>query len=176
MTEKDQIKLKALYEIYEQPMYRIAYAVLKNPEFAEDAVSDAFIRIIEKINKIGEPTSAKMRSYIVVIMKSVAIDYYRKQARFYRRNTIMDEQTFTVPDSNTDIEEHIIESDIKNYVLDELSEDDKKLIVMRCCNDLSWKEVSKRLSITETNARKRFERVRKKLAKEEIYEKIKFSR
>lgn len=109
-------------------------------------------------------------------MKSVAIDYYRKQARFYRQNTIMDEQTFTVPDSNTDIEEHIIESDIKNYVLDELSEDDKKLIVMRCCNDLSWKEVSKRLSITETNARKRFERVRKKLAKEEIYEKIKFSR
>ena len=38
--EKEQEKLKLLYDIYEQPMYRIAYAILHHTEQAEDAVSD----------------------------------------------------------------------------------------------------------------------------------------
>ena len=42
MEFSDAHKLKELYELYEQPMYRIAYAFLHNKEMAEDAVSDAF--------------------------------------------------------------------------------------------------------------------------------------
>lgn len=33
--EKEQEKLKLLYDIYEQPMYRIAYAILHHTEQAE---------------------------------------------------------------------------------------------------------------------------------------------
>lgn len=48
MTNEESDKLKRLYEFYEQPMYRIAFSVLHNSELAEDAVSDAFERIIKK--------------------------------------------------------------------------------------------------------------------------------
>ena len=46
MTNAETEKLNKLYEIYEQPMYRIAFSVLKNSSDAEDAVSDAFMNII----------------------------------------------------------------------------------------------------------------------------------
>lgn len=49
--EKEQEKLKLLYDIYEQPMYRIAYAILHHTEQAEDAVSDAFLRILKNLKK-----------------------------------------------------------------------------------------------------------------------------
>lgn len=48
MDRNDNQKLKRLYELYEQPMYRIAYAVLHNSYLAEDAVSEAFVRLIKK--------------------------------------------------------------------------------------------------------------------------------
>ena len=54
--EKEQEKLKLLYDIYEQPMYRIAYAILHHTEQAEDAVSDAFLRILKNLKKIGDVT------------------------------------------------------------------------------------------------------------------------
>lgn len=49
--EKEQEKLKLLYDIYEQPMYRIAYAILHHTEQAEDAVSDAFLRILKNLKR-----------------------------------------------------------------------------------------------------------------------------
>ena len=40
--QERQEKLQRLYQLYEQPMYRIAYAILHHVEQSEDAVSDAF--------------------------------------------------------------------------------------------------------------------------------------
>ncbi|MBQ6211654.1 MAG: hypothetical protein IJJ57_02015, partial [Ruminococcus sp.] len=53
MTYDETEKLKKLYSIYEQPMYRIAYAVLHDEGLAEDAVSEAFIRIMRKLSKFS---------------------------------------------------------------------------------------------------------------------------
>lgn len=71
-------KIEQLYTIYEQPMYRIAYAILKNEWQAEDAVSDSFEKIIVNISKIGNPRSEKTKRYVISIIKNAAIDQYRK--------------------------------------------------------------------------------------------------
>ena len=44
MNEREKIEL--MYDRYEQEMYRIAYAVLRDEFAAEDAVHDAFVRLI----------------------------------------------------------------------------------------------------------------------------------
>ena len=74
MTNDESIKLKSLYEIYEQPMYRIAYAVLHDEGLAEDAVSEAFIRIMHRISKLGDCQSEKTKAYIVKVIKSTSIN------------------------------------------------------------------------------------------------------
>lgn len=166
MTTEESNKIQKLYELYEQPMYRIAYAVLKNTAYAEDAVSDAFMRIISKIGKIGDPSSPKTKSYVVKIIKNTAIDCYRRNMYFYSKVTETDEETQLIPDNSINVEDEVF-GDNTSEMLETLSDTDKRIMILRCSEELSWREVAKTLSITESNVRKRFERARKKLLKKE---------
>lgn len=85
-------KIEQLYTIYEQPMYRIAYAILKNEWQAEDAVSDSFEKIIVNISKIGNPRSEKTKRYVISIIKNAAIDQYRKNSKENQRVIAFDER------------------------------------------------------------------------------------
>lgn len=175
MKPDDTEKLNRIYEIYEQPMYRIAFAVLKNPELAEDAVSDAFVRIIDRLNKIKSPESDKTKAYIVKIIKSTSINIYRKKKRSLVRELPIDNSIVQIPDSSQNIEEYItseMDRQDKRNLLNKLNDTDRNIIILRCENELSWKEIAECTSITEATARKRFERAKKKLInmKGELYD------
>jgi len=161
MDRKDNIKLQRLYELYEQPMYRIAYAVLHSSELAEDAVSDAFLRIIKKLGRIGEPESPKTRSYIVKVIKSTSINIYRRNRQFYIHELPIDEGTMQIPDPSANVEEKAVSEDT-DTLLSSVSKTDRSIMIMRS-GGMSWKEVAVRVSMTESNVRKRFERARKKV-------------
>lgn len=166
MKPEDAEKIQRIYEIYEQPMYRIAFAVLKNPELAEDAVSDAFVRIIDRLKKIKSPESDKTKAYIVKIIKSTSINIYRKKKRSLIRELPIDDSIVQIPDSSQNIEEHVtavMDRQDKRNLLNKLDDTDRNIIILRCGNELSWKEVAERTSMTESTARKRFERAKKKL-------------
>ena len=160
MTKAETEKLHKLYEIYEQPMYRIAFSVLKNSSDAEDAVSDAFMSIIKKIGRIGEPYSPKTKSYIVKTIRNSAIDIYRKNRRNYDRVQPIDGSINSIPDTVSGFENDI--SDIDG-ILNILNETDRRIITLRCRDELQWRDIAQRMNMTETNVRKRFERARKKL-------------
>ena len=107
--EKEQEKLKLLYDIYEQPMYRIAYAILHHTEQAEDAVSDAFLRILKNLKKIGDVRSEKAKHYIISIIRSTAINEYRQNQRDSERYTVWDDRILQVPNQKDDMEQEIAE-------------------------------------------------------------------
>ena len=161
MIKEDIDKLNTIYEIYEQPMYRIAYAILKNHSGAEDAVSDAFMKIIRKIRKIDEASSSKTKGYIIRIIRSAAIDQYRKNKKFYSRIQCIDDEIFTVPDNSINIESEIFNENTK--MLNILNETDKRIMILRCIKELPWKEIAEHLKLNEATVRKRFERARKKI-------------
>jgi RNA polymerase sigma-70 factor (ECF subfamily) len=166
MTQKDSENLKILYELYEQPMYRIAFAVLHSSSLAEDAVSDAFVTVIRHLNKFRIPDSDKAKAYIIRIIKSSAINIYRKNKRRAEREVSADDDILQFRDPQQDVEHYVCEKQNAaqlNEMLDELGETDRNIVLLRCRDELSWKEVSEKLSVTEGNARKRFQRIRKKL-------------
>lgn len=168
MTHEDSEKIKRIYEIYEQPMYRIAFAVLRRCDLAEDAVSDAFIRIIDRLKKIKAPDSPKTKAYIVKVIKSTSINIYRKNKRLLIRESPIDDSIRQIPDISQNVEEHV-ESEMdrqnKRNLINTLNETDRNIIDLRCVKQLSWKEVAERTSLTESTARKRFERAGKHLTK-----------
>ena len=51
-TPEDKSKFTVLYEEYRDYMYRVALAILHNPEDAEDAVHYAFVKIAENIKNV----------------------------------------------------------------------------------------------------------------------------
>ncbi|WP_037270751.1 RNA polymerase sigma factor [Ruminococcus flavefaciens] len=166
MTKEDSCKLSTLYNIYEQPMYRIAYAVLRDEGLAEDAVSDAFIRILGKLHKFDDCRSAKTRSYILKVIKSTSINIYRKNKRRFTEEVPIDDAMQIVDVRiNTENRNHV------DNIINSLEEPDRSIVIMRCIKDMSWREVAEKLSLTESNVRKRFERTKKRLkTKGEIYD------
>lgn len=165
---KDQEKLDQLYALYEQPMYRIAYAILHHTEQAEDAVSDAFLRIMKNLKKIGNVQSEKTKHYIVCIIRSTAINQYRQNQRDSERYTVWDDRILQVPSQKDDMEQllaNITEEETIAELLEPLNETDRQIILMRCEEELSFREIAERLSIQEAAARKRFERAKKALQK-----------
>ena len=161
-ANKDQEKLDKLYALYEQPMYRIAYAILHHTEQAEDAVSDAFLRIMKNLKKIGNVQSEKTKHYIVCIIRSTAINQYRQNQRDSERYTVWDDRILQVPSQKDDMEQLLANI---TELLEPLNETDRQIILMRCEEELSFREIAERLSIQEAAARKRFERAKKALQK-----------
>ena len=91
-------KLHKLYRLYEKPMYHIAYAVLHHTQQTEDAVSEAFCKVIRHLDQIDEPESPRTRQYMIQIIRNTAISQYRKNAKEADRRTAWDERILQVPD------------------------------------------------------------------------------
>lgn len=160
-------KVEKLYFLYEQPMYRIAYAILKNEWQAEDAVSDAFEKIILNLNKIGHPQSTKTRNYVISVIKSVAIDQYRRNCKNNECVTTYDDEIENnhenvVADEEGSINREMVEL-IREKVSSDFTDEEKVLFDLRFIQEKSYKEIAGDYNIGEGCARKRVERLRKKI-------------
>lgn len=148
--------INTLYRLYEQPMYFEAYKILHDEYLAEDAVHEAFLRLIRNREKIVVPDTPSVRSYVYKALKSAALDLYRKQKK-QRENCIVLDETL----ENTITEE--IGQDLQPVFLSELPQ--KYAAVMRCLfiDGLTVRETAAVLKISESLVRKRCERARKLL-------------
>ena len=73
--------IERLFALYEQQMYRIAFAVLKDEGQAEDAVMTAFERVVRRQGVPCDPDSAHAKNLMTAMARQCAIDIYRKNAR-----------------------------------------------------------------------------------------------
>lgn len=77
----DRSKFEQLYTRYKDLMHYTANRVLRNEQDAEDAVHNAFLAIVENIEKISAVDCPKTRAYVVTIVENKAIDLYRNKQR-----------------------------------------------------------------------------------------------
>ena len=80
-TPEGRSKFEQLYLDYRGLMFHVANKILHNEQDAEDMVHQAFLKVAEHIEKIGEPKCPKTQSYIVTIVENQAIDLYRRRQK-----------------------------------------------------------------------------------------------
>lgn len=143
--------LERLFELYEQEMYRIAYAILHDEGQAEDAVMAAFERIVRNEGLPARADSSDARRLCRTIVKSCAIDQYRKNART-REHETFDELAIQLAADRQ--EPHDAASDLWALV-DTLPISYRRVIVERFANELTVKETAEKLGISEGSVRTR---------------------
>ncbi len=79
--------IDTVYKLYEQPMYFEAYKILHDEYLAEDAVHEAFLKLIRNRKKIADPASPSVRSYVYKTLKSAALDLYRRHMPIAARSS-----------------------------------------------------------------------------------------
>ena len=80
-TPEDRSKFEQLYLEYRGLMFHVANKILRNEQDAEDMVHQAFLKVSENIEKIGDPKCPKTQSYIVTIVENQSIDLYRRRQK-----------------------------------------------------------------------------------------------
>ena len=156
--------IEEIYKLYEQKMFYIAFSILKDESAAEDAVQDAFIKLINNISRIKNPDSDRTKAYIITTIKNTTIDLYRKRKRDLELfdDNCLDDVTYHTDNGSSDI-------DIKNLIIQEelnkLPYKYKEIILLHIEKKLSVQDIAKIQGISYNAARKRYERGIKALRK-----------
>lgn len=148
---KRKEQLESLFELHEQGMYRIAYAILHDEGQAEDAVMSAFERIVRCEGLPRRADSDDARRLCGAIVKSCAIDIYRKNARTWEREMLTGDATM----QGTTMEPLKEDAPGFDEMVETLPVRYREVVVERFGNGLSIKETADKLGISEGNVRTR---------------------
>lgn len=157
-SREDKRKFEKFYKKYKQIMFYIANKILRDVYLSEDVVHQAFIRIMNNLDKIEEVDSKKTKAFVVVIVENIAIDCYRKRKKENRVS--FDEIEIYISD---EIEkDNLILSDIEEAIL-RIQTNYASVLRLKYAQGYSNKEISEILNISEENVRQRISRGKKKL-------------
>ena len=157
-VEEDKRKFERIYLSYKQTMFYVANRILKNHHTSEDAVHQAFLRIIDNLDKINEVDCHKTRAFLVVITEHAAIDIYRKQKR---ENTLSFDE-FEVYIADNSQPEHEVTDDVSSAIAS-LPVNYSTVLRLKFSQGYKDSEIVRLLDITEDNVRQRISRAKKKL-------------
>ena len=160
-TPHEREKFEYIFHKYKKLMLYKAYGVLRDSMLAEDAASEAFIRIYKNIHKIEDPDSPQTIAFVVTIVRNVAITMLDRETR--QDAEVLDEEQR----DDFDVEAQVLAqiSTEKIYkVIDDLREEQKNVFLLKYAHDLSHREIGELLGISENNVTVRLHRARKNLA------------
>ena len=70
-TPEERAKFETLYYAHRRTMLHIAMQILKDYQLAEDAVQEAFLRLVKNFSKIGQVNCPRTRLFTVIIASEV---------------------------------------------------------------------------------------------------------
>lgn len=162
-SEGDREKATALYELYCGTMLYIAKSILQEPHLAEDAVSEAFIKIIDNLEKIKTIDCYQTRGFIVIIVRNTSIDILRQKKR---NQEIPFEEYMVVANYEESVLDEVSAREACNKIAESITKLNKTysdILYLRIEMDYSYEEIGKLLGISRENAKMRLSRARKAL-------------
>ena len=162
-SEQQQDKFEFLYSRYKNLCLKKAHDILKDYMLAEDAVSEAYIRVYKNLHKIEDPASNKSIAFVVTITKNAALTLLAKRKGVLIQQEPLDETW----EDDFDLEGTAIaglNAEGIFSIIGNLSDELRSVFLLKYANDLSHKEIGEVLGISENNVTVRLFRARKRLA------------
>ena len=163
-NEDDRAFMVRLYVDYRWLMYKVALSVVREPQLAEDMVSQTLCEMIVNLEKIRAVDCCKLRGYIVSFVRNVSVDFVRKRDRQGKYFFLTGEEAEVAAEDSVD--ENLIrmaEIDALKRGLARLSENDRLLLTMKYFDGLSDEEIAARLGVAKASVRTYLMRARNRL-------------
>ncbi len=167
LNENLNSKFEAIYFTYSKYLYSIGINILKDEQFAADALQQCFLKIYENIEKIGEINSTQTKSFVSIIMRNESINIFRKRKIIFDVTEAMEDALYIIIDETANTEEILLKAELRdeiNAYLSKLSNEESNLIILKYVRDYSNQEISEVLGVSQEVVRQRLSRVRRKLA------------
>ena len=152
-TDEQRNILSEFYEENKNKFFSLAYAKLQNSEESEDAVQEAFLRIVKYPEKFFSIEPHKRLPYSIIIIRNVVLQMLEKQVKY-----TFEELPEDIPDSNLSIEDisigNVARSELVEFI-QTLSEAKKQAVILKGVYGLNNREIADVLGITESAVRRR---------------------
>jgi RNA polymerase sigma-70 factor (ECF subfamily) len=159
------LAIAALVEQFAQPLYRVAFSVVRNAAEAEDAVQETFLRVLKNRNKLHELRDPRM--WLIRITWNVVLDRKRRSKTRPETDDIAD-MARTLACRDIGSEAATIASAGYHRILtliDRLPAKEREALLLSAVEELTTAEIASVLATSESSIRSRLYRARLLLAR-----------
>jgi RNA polymerase sigma-70 factor (ECF subfamily) len=156
--------LAALVSQYSGTLYRVAYSVLRNSADAEDAVQEAFMRVLRHRDTLSEVRD--QRVWLVRIVWNIVLDRKRR-AKTRPETDDVAELARVLPAGGLNAEQRASAAQHHAHVLgcvEQLPAKEREVLMLSAFEELTSVEIASVLGITESSVRSRLFRARNLMA------------
>lgn len=156
-TDSSSKYFAILYERYYEKVLDKCYSFVKNRSVAEELAEDIFSKIFEKLSSFKQLSS--FSSWLYSITYNQCIDYLRKKKKLHYPSWNLENE---IPEIIDETEDPVEEFSYENLlvVLELIHPEEKALLLMKYQDNLSMKQISIALRISEDAAKMRLKRAR----------------
>lgn len=155
--------ISALVEQYSTMLYRVAYSVTRNASEAEDAVQEAFLRVLRHRDELGEIRDHRV--WLIRIVWNIVLDKKRRAKSRPEAEDIEDFSRLLVS-AEISADEYAIAAQQHAQILvqiDQLPEKERRVLLLSAFEELSTVQIASILGTTDSAVRARLFRARKQL-------------
>ena len=156
--------LAALVSEYASTLYRVAFSVLRNPADAEDAVQEAFLRVLRHRETLGDVRDHRV--WLIRIVWNIVLDRKRRAKTRPETDDIV-ELARVLPANGLSAEQRAAAAQHHAQVLacvEKLPAKEREVLTLSAFDELSSVEIAEVLGITESSVRSRLFRARNLMA------------
>ena len=161
--EQEEI-LAALVSQYAGTLYRVAFSVLRNASDAEDAVQEAFLRVLRHRDTLSEVRD--QRVWLIRIVWNIVLDRKRRAKTRPETDDVAD-LARVLPSDGLSAEDRAAAAQHHAHVLkcvERLPAKEREVLMLSAFEELNSVEIATVLGITESSVRSRLFRARNLMA------------
>jgi RNA polymerase sigma-70 factor (ECF subfamily) len=161
-SQEDRDLFTDLYYEYREYMFYVANKILKDEYAAENIVHDAFVRMIENLEKINLRNCHKTKGLIGIIVDGLAKNEYKRR----KRMSALDDEPEVATSNPIDMDARLIQQEQYARLLETVEQLDsiyRNAFLLRYDYEFSVKEIAQITEATEDNVRQRLHRAKLKL-------------
>jgi RNA polymerase sigma factor (sigma-70 family) len=155
-TKGEAAAWEPLMLAHQEPVFRLAYLFLGDPDDAEDITQETFLRAYHNLKRF-DPTRP-LRPWLLSIAANLARNRHRAAARYLAALT----RSFRAePSTSFDVEQHAAHHQDAGqlwHAVRQLNADDQQVIYLRFFLDLSTAEAAQALDVAEGTVKSRLNR------------------
>lgn len=139
--------LSKLYTMFKSSVFAVAFSITADYHLSEDAVAETFIRLTQAKNFSSRRGDGK--GFILTIARNVALELRRR----YKK-----EVTNFVIQSYGEAEQTVEDSIFINQLLKHLNDKQRQTVVLKCCAELTFREIAVIMKCPETTVKSRYKK------------------
>ena len=139
--------LNTLYTMFKDSVFAVAFSITSDYHLAEDCVIETFVRL-SQVKKFSEK-KGDGKGFILTIARNVALELRRRHKR---------EISDYIIQSYGEAEKTVEDSIYINQLLKNLNEKQRQTVILKCCAELTFKQIAKVMKCPETTAKSRYQK------------------